>query len=234
MTCNCTSRKFSCIWSYYCARWHMYRVICGSTITVYKCKRLETTQLTISRDLLTKLEYIHTITESKLTLLAAGQANESETWAVETRNMPLFVKLADQEDVRLMPLNNHLSRVWMPGSCIDQSWGWGWRNKVKRPSVLQISPAAAAAKSLQSCPTLCDPRDGSQLGSPVPGILQARTLEWGAISFSNAWKWKVKVKSLSRVRLLATPWQVSSRGCIRFFLPAVCRWTGFWKKTLLV
>ena len=64
--------------------------------------------------------------------------------------------------------------------------------------------AAAAAKSLQSCPTLCDPRDGSPLGSPVPGILQARTLEWVAISFSNAWKWKVKVKSLSRVRLIAT------------------------------
>ena len=66
--------------------------------------------------------------------------------------------------------------------------------------------AAAAAKSLQSCPTLCDPRDGSLPGSPVPGILQARTLEWVAISFSNAWQWKVKVKSLSRVRLLATPW----------------------------
>ena len=66
--------------------------------------------------------------------------------------------------------------------------------------------AAAAAKSLQSCPTLCDPIDGSPPGSPVPGILQARTLEWVAISFSNAWKWKVKVKSLSRVRLLATPW----------------------------
>ena len=65
---------------------------------------------------------------------------------------------------------------------------------------------AAAAKSLQSCPTLCDPRDGSSPGSPIPGILQARTLEWVAISFSNAWKWKVKVKSLSRVRLLATPW----------------------------
>ena len=63
-----------------------------------------------------------------------------------------------------------------------------------------------AAKSLQSCPTLCDPIDGSPPGSPVPGILQARTLEWVAISFSNAWKWKVKVKSLSRVRLLATPW----------------------------
>ena len=66
--------------------------------------------------------------------------------------------------------------------------------------------ATAAAKSLQSCPTLCDPRDGSPPGSLVPGILQARTLEWGAISFSNAWKWKVKVKLLSRVRLLSTPW----------------------------
>ena len=65
---------------------------------------------------------------------------------------------------------------------------------------------AAAAKSLQSCPTLCDPTDSSPPGSPVPGILQARTLEWVAISFSNAWKWKVKVKSLSRVRPSATPW----------------------------
>ena len=65
--------------------------------------------------------------------------------------------------------------------------------------------AAAAAKSLQSCPTLWDPI-GSPLGSPVPGILQARTLEWVAISFSNAWKWKVKVKPLNHVRLLATPW----------------------------
>ena len=63
-----------------------------------------------------------------------------------------------------------------------------------------------AAKSLQSCPTLCDPIDSSPSGSTVPGILQARTLEWVAISFSNAWKWKVKVKSLSRVRLFATPW----------------------------
>jgi len=61
------------------------------------------------------------------------------------------------------------------------------------------------AKLLQSCPTLCDPIDGSPPGSPVPGILQARTLEWAAISFSNAWKWKVKVKSLSHVRPSATP-----------------------------
>ena len=66
--------------------------------------------------------------------------------------------------------------------------------------------AAAAAKLLQSCPTLCDPIDCSPSGSPVPGILQARTLEQVAISFSNALKWKVKVKLLSRVRLLATPW----------------------------
>ena len=65
---------------------------------------------------------------------------------------------------------------------------------------------AAAAKSLQLSLTLCDPVDGSPPGSPVPGILQARTLEWVAISFSNAWKWKVKVKLLSRARLLATPW----------------------------
>ena len=63
-----------------------------------------------------------------------------------------------------------------------------------------------SAKLLQSCPTLCDSIDGSPPGSPVPGILQARTLEWVAISFSNAWKWEVKVKSLSHVQLIATPW----------------------------
>ena len=71
---------------------------------------------------------------------------------------------------------------------------------------LKSNTAAAAAKSLQSCPTLCDPRDSSPPGSPVPGILQARTLKWVAISFSNAWKLKVKVKMLSRIRLVSTPW----------------------------
>ena len=76
--------------------------------------------------------------------------------------------------------------------------GWVW--------IPASSTVAAAAKSLQSCPTLCDPRDSSPPGSPIPGILQARTGEWVAISFSNAWKWQVKVKSLSSVRLLATPW----------------------------
>ena len=79
-----------------------------------------------------------------------------------------------------------------------------WLNSAKIHNYYEV--AAAAAKSLQSCPTLCDPVDCSPPGSPVPGILQARTLEWVAISLSNAWKWKVKVKSLSRFQLLATPW----------------------------
>ena len=79
---------------------------------------------------------------------------------------------------------------------------------VSSPNKATVNHAATAtaAKSLQSCPTLCDPIDRSPPGSPVPGILQARTLEWVVISFSNAWKWKVKGKSLSRVWLLATPW----------------------------
>ena len=72
--------------------------------------------------------------------------------------------------------------------------------------ILITAAAAAAAKSLQSCPTLCDPIDASPPGSAVPEILQARTLEWAAISFSNSWKWKVKVKSLSPTWLFATPW----------------------------
>ena len=84
---------------------------------------------------------------------------------------------------------------------------WNSCTFMKRSLYFQhVSATAAAAKSLQSCPTLCDPIDGSPPGSPVPEILQARTLEWVAISFSSAWKWKVKVKSLSRIRLLATPW----------------------------
>ena len=88
-----------------------------------------------------------------------------------------------------------------------------WQGMVSRSIQRHCHPysnaaaaAAAAAKSLQSCPTLCDPRDSSPPGSPVPGILQARTLEQVAISFSNAWKWKVKVKPLSPVWLVATPW----------------------------
>ena len=84
-----------------------------------------------------------------------------------------------------------------------------YRTQAHKPNMYEnrlLVTAAAAAKSLQSCPTLWDPRDGSPPGSPIPGILQARTLEWVAISFSNAWKWKGKVKSLSGVWLFATPW----------------------------
>ena len=82
---------------------------------------------------------------------------------------------------------------------------WVYEQMVIGPLTWKAT-AAAAAKSLQSCLTLCDPTDGSPPGSAIPGILQARTLEWVAISFSNVWKWKVKVKSLSRVQLVATPW----------------------------
>ena len=86
---------------------------------------------------------------------------------------------------------------------------------------------AAAAKSLQSWQTLCDPIDCSPLGSPVPGILQTRTLEWVAISFSNAWKWKVKVKSLSSVRLLATPWTVAHQAVHGIFQARILEWVAF-------
>ena len=102
-----------------------------------------------------------------------------------------------------------------------------------KPEFLHMSAAAAAAaaadaaaKSLQSCPTLCDPIDGSPPGSPVPGILQARTLEWLAISFSNAWTWKVKVKSLSPVRLLATPWTTAHQAPLSMGFARQEYWSG--------
>ena len=94
----------------------------------------------------------------------------------------------------------HTQRGWFHRHNIE------WKELAVEYTLYNSTAAAAAAKSLQSCPTLCDPVDGSPPGSPIPGILQARTLEWVAMSFSNARKWKVKVKLLSRVRLLATPW----------------------------
>ena len=149
-------------------------------------------------------------------------------------------------------------------SCIAGGSFTGWTTKE--------APAAAAAKSLQSCPTLCDPRDGSPPGSAVPGILQARTrewaaisfsnawkwkvkslqscptpcdpmdcsppgssvhgisqarvLEWGAIAFSNAWKWKLKVKSLSRVRLCATPRTAAHKAPPSLGFPRQEHWSG--------
>ena len=99
----------------------------------------------------------------------------------------------------------------------------------------------AAAKSLQLCPTLCDPRDSSPPGSPVPGILHARTLEWVATSFSNAWKWKMKVKSLSRIRLVATPWTAAHQAPPSMGFSRQEYWSGVplpslvlrWPKSLL-
>ena len=89
-----------------------------------------------------------------------------------------------------------------------------------------IAAAAAAAKLCQSCPTLYDPIDGSPPGSPVPGILQARTLEQVDISFSNAWKWKVKVKPLSRVWLLVTPWTAAHQAPPSMGFPRQEYWSG--------
>ena len=88
------------------------------------------------------------------------------------------------------------------------------------------STTAAAAKSRQSCLTLCNSIDSSPPGSSVPGILRARTLEWVAISFSNAWKWKVKVKSLSCVRLFVTPWIIAYQAPPSMGFPRQEYWSG--------
>ena len=85
------------------------------------------------------------------------------------------------------------------------------RQHIKKQSHYFVNKGPSAAKSLQSCPTLCDPIDGSPPGFPVPGPLQSRTLEWIAISFSSAWNWKLNVKSLSCVWLLRTPWTAASQ-----------------------
>ena len=111
--------------------------------------------------------------------------------------------------ISLLPMSSHLLYLYQHGS----HWA-------------HMTPAAAADKSLQSCLTLCDPRDGSPSGSPVPGILQARTLEWVAISFSNAWKWKVKVKSLSRIRLLVTPWTAAYQAPLSIRFSRQEYWSG--------
>ena len=92
--------------------------------------------------------------------------------------------------------------------------------------LILLIPAAAAATSFQSCPTLCDPIDGSPPGSSVPGILQAGILEWVAISFSSAWKWKVKVKSFSRVQLFATPWTAAHQAPLSMGFPRQEYWSG--------
>ena len=113
-------------------------------------------------------------------------------------------KLNSPEDGVLFPNVLWISgiKAWMMELKLQeiQTFSYSWS------IIIREYHAAATAKSFQSCPTLCDPIDSSPPGSPVPGILQARTLEWVAISFSNAWKWKVKGKSFSRIWLLVTPW----------------------------
>ena len=145
-----------------------------------------------------------------------GQERVGE-WGEQPANTHTSTRGTDSQQgfaVRLWELN--------PGIC-DNLGGWvGWEGV---PRGRGHRHAAAAAKSLQSCPTLCDHIDGSPPGSPVPGILQARTLEWLAISFSNGWKWKVKRKSLSCVRLLATPWTAAHQAP----MPMEFSRQGYWR-----
>ena len=127
--------------------------------------------------------------------------SKEHPWLISFR-MDWFDLLAAQGTLQSL-LQHHSSKasiLWHSAFLIVQ---FSYPNMTTRKT---IALTATAAKSLQSCLTLCDSIDGSPPGSPIPGILQARTLEWVAISFSNAWKWKVKGKLLSRVRLFATPW----------------------------
>ena len=122
----------------------------------------------------------------------------------------------------LVPLP-FLNPAWTSG----RSWfTYCWSMACRILSITLLAYAAAAAKSLQPCPTLYDPIDGNPPGSPVPGILQARTLEWVVISFSSACKWKVKVKLLSRVWLLATPWIAAHQAPPSMGLSRQAYWSG--------
>ena len=111
-------------------------------------------------------------------------------------------------------VDKHFSRedLWMANKYMERCSAW-----------LVI---ATAAKLLQSCPTLCNPRGGSPPGSTIPGILWARTLERVAIFFSNAWKWKVKVKSLSPVRFLVTPWTAAYQAPLPMGFSRQKYWSG--------
>ena len=106
--------------------------------------------------------------------------------------------------------------------------------KFYSPFIGILLRVSAASKSLQACPTLCDPIDGSPPGSTIPGILQARTLESVAISFSNAWKWKVKVKSLSRVQLVGTPWAAAHQAPLSMKFSRQEYWSGLPLPSLII
>ena len=129
------------------------------------------------------------------------------------RKCQVFSVLCSSEEWREGDCSGLL--LWLAVVTLNSCW-----------SVTACCVAAAAAQSPQSCLTLCNPRDSSPPGSPVPGILQARTLEWVAISFSNVWKWKMKVKSLSSVRLLATPWTAAYQASPSMGFSRLENWSG--------
>ena len=134
------------------------------------------------------------------------------TSLMRVKEVPIFHKCA------LYRVNNFetILKFKIISSDIQASFVSKWRLDASA----NAAAAAAAAKSLQSCLTLCDPIDvWKPTRLPVPGILQARTLEWVAISFSNTWKWKVKVKSLSHVRLFGTPWTVAYQAPLSMDFP---------------
>ena len=115
-------------------------------------------------------------------------------------------------------------RDWICVSCTGRWIPYHWATREAQE--FKFLFVAIVAKSHQSCPTLCDPIGGSPPGSAIPGILQARILEWVAISFSNAWKWKVKVKSLSHVQLLATPWTAAYQAPLSMRFSRQEYWSG--------
>ena len=125
-------------------------------------------------------------------------------------------------DLKLLSVTNSVGCLTILSPVFQVSWVLISYTHTKHAGIYD----AAAAKSLQSCLTLCDPIDGSPPGSPVPGILQARTLDWVAISSSNAWKWRVKVKSLSHVRLVATPWTAARQAPLSMGFSRQEYWSG--------
>ena len=144
-----------------------------------------------------------------------------ESW----RGLP-FPSAGDLPDPGIQPTS--LVSPELVGGFFTTSATWEVHCTLNCHQVLDNSVllAASAAKSLQSCPTLCNPIDRSPPGSPIPGILQARTPEWVAISFSSAWKWKVKGKSLSHVWLLATPWTAAHQAPLSMGFSRQEYWSG--------
>ena len=159
-------------------------------------------------------------------------------WTARRSNQSILKEISTEYSLEGLMLKLKLQKLWPPDAKNWLIWkdpdsGKDWRQEKGMTENEMVgwphwihAHAAAAAKSLQSCPTLCDPIDGSPPGSSVPGILQARTLEGVAISFSKAWKWKVKVKSLSRVQLLATPWTVAYQAPPSMRFPRQEYWSG--------